>query len=75
MNPDGLELCMECGNSIPKLTNVQWRPIVTVMHPTSAMTDGAPDADLAYVENVPPAERESKGSLLSRLREWFSRPV
>ena len=75
MNPDGLELCTECGNPIPKLIDVQWRPIVTVVQPTSAMTDGAPDADFANAETVLPAEQESKVSLLSRLREWFSRPV
>ena len=75
MNPDGLELCLECGNPIPKLTNVQWRPIVTIVQPTSAMTDESPDADVANVETVPPTQLESKESLLSRLREWFSRPV
>jgi hypothetical protein len=75
MNPDGLELCLECGNPIPKLTDVQWRPIVTVMQPTSAMTDENPDAYFANVETVIPTEQESKESLLSKLREWLSRPV
>ena len=39
-NPDGLEQCLECGSSMPRLAGLRWKPIVTVLNPTSAMTEG-----------------------------------
>jgi predicted amidophosphoribosyltransferase len=38
-NPDGLEQCLECGTSMPSLMGFRWNPIVTVLNPTSAMTE------------------------------------
>lgn len=38
-NPDGLEQCLECGSSMPSLAGLRWIPIVTVLNPTSAMTE------------------------------------
>jgi hypothetical protein len=38
-NPDGLEQCLECGKTLPSLSGIKWGPIVTVLKPTSAMTD------------------------------------
>jgi RNA polymerase subunit RPABC4/transcription elongation factor Spt4 len=39
-NPDGLEQCLECGSSMPSLTGFRWTPTVTILNPTSAMTEG-----------------------------------
>ena len=38
-NPDGLEQCLECGTRMPSLSGFRWNPIVTVLNPTSAMTE------------------------------------
>ena len=38
-NPDGLEKCLECGSTMPSLAGLRWNPIVTVLTPTSAMTE------------------------------------
>jgi hypothetical protein len=38
-NPDGLEQCLECGKTLPALSGIRWGPIVTVLKPTSAMTN------------------------------------
>ena len=73
VNPDDLEQCLECGNPIPRLTDVRWLPVVTVMEPTSAMSDEKPYADLAIAEAIPPTVQPSRKSLLTRLREWLKR--
>ena len=39
-NPDGLERCLECGSSMPSLAGLRWIPVVTVLKPTSAMSEG-----------------------------------
>jgi RNA polymerase subunit RPABC4/transcription elongation factor Spt4 len=38
-NPEGLEQCLECGKTLPTLMGIRWGPIVTVLKPTSAMTN------------------------------------
>ena len=38
-NPDGLEQCLECGSSLPSLAGFRWVPVVTVLNPTSAMSE------------------------------------
>jgi predicted amidophosphoribosyltransferase len=38
-NPDGLEQCLECGSPLPSLAGLRWNPIVTILNPTSAMTE------------------------------------
>ena len=39
-NPDGLKQCLECGASLPSLLGLRWKPIITVLNPTSAMLEG-----------------------------------
>jgi hypothetical protein len=34
-----LEQCLECGKTLPTLGGIRWGPIVTVLKPTSAMTN------------------------------------
>ena len=66
-NPDDLEQCLECGNPIPKLTDVRWGPIVTIMQPTSAMSDERPYATEPDSEVITSSLKPSGESLLSRL--------
>jgi NAD-dependent SIR2 family protein deacetylase len=73
VNPDDLEQCLECGNPIPRLTDIRWRPIVTVMQPTSAMSNENLDTDFVDSEATVPTEQSSRKDLLSRLRQWLDR--
>jgi predicted amidophosphoribosyltransferase len=45
-NPDGLEQCLECGATLPSLVGFHWVPIVTVLNPTSAMTETRQRVDM-----------------------------
>jgi predicted amidophosphoribosyltransferase len=38
-SPEGLEQCLECGKTLPTLMGIRWNPIVTVLKPTSAMSN------------------------------------
>ena len=73
VNPDDLEQCLECGNPIPKLANILWRPIGTVMQSTPAVSDETPDTDFSNSEAALPTAQSSRKDLLSRLRQWFNR--
>jgi hypothetical protein len=71
-NPDGLERCLECGSQLPRLTDIRWNPIVTVLQPTSAMVDSnlamtAQDTEFVFGE-----QEEARRTLLSRFRSMFS---
>jgi hypothetical protein len=39
VNPEGLPQCLECGTPVPKLSEIRWNPIVTVIQPTSGMSE------------------------------------
>ena len=39
VNPEGLPQCIECGNQVPKLSGIHWNPVVTIIQPTSGMTE------------------------------------
>jgi hypothetical protein len=62
-NPDGLDQCLECGSSMPSLAGFRWSPVVTVISPTSAMTE---EKQSSLRENV-------SGSSLRRLRAKLGR--
>ena len=69
VNPVGLEQCLECGNYLPALTGIRWNPIVTVLQPTSAMTNetvaqASPDSIIETEETT----QESEEGVLSRFR-------
>ncbi len=61
-NPDDLEQCLECGNPIPKLADVRWGPIVTIMQPTSAMSDERSHAADPHPEVITSSPKPSNGS-------------
>lgn len=73
VNPDDLEQCLECGSSIPKLSDMRWAPIVTVMQPTSAMSDEELNAAYPNPEPILSSEQSSGKSLFSRLRAHLKR--
>jgi hypothetical protein len=41
-NPDGVSQCLECGGPVPTMKGMRWSPVVNVLEPTSAMTEGEP---------------------------------
>jgi hypothetical protein len=73
VNPEDLERCMECGNSIPKLTDAGWGQIATVMQPTSTMSNEKPYATYPNPEASQSNPRPSGKSLFSRLRARLNR--
>jgi RNA polymerase subunit RPABC4/transcription elongation factor Spt4 len=73
LNPEDLEQCLECGNSIPKLTDVKWNPVVTVIQPTSAMTDGGTNAIFSNLEGLRTNEEPSGENTSPRPRARLNR--
>jgi len=71
-NPEDLEGCLECGTPIPKLTELRWNPIVTIITPTSAMIERNPQSgeQLTHQSETP---QTSNPGLLMRLRWRLSR--
>jgi predicted ATP-dependent serine protease len=37
-NPEGLGNCLQCGSSLPDMSEIRWAPSVRVIRPTEAMT-------------------------------------
>jgi RNA polymerase subunit RPABC4/transcription elongation factor Spt4 len=68
LNPEDLEQCLECGNSIPRLTGVRWNPVVTVIQPTSAMTEERVNATFSNLEALRSTEQLSGKGTPSRSR-------
>jgi len=59
-NPDGLEQCLECGSPMPRLSGLRWSPIVTVLNPTSAMTEVKEEAPTQTADEAPASWLRSK---------------
>jgi hypothetical protein len=66
-NPEGLEQCLECGKTLPTLVGIRWSPIVTVLKPTSAMTNE--EISELYREPEGTADESLYGNLTSRRTE------
>jgi len=72
VNPDGLTHCLECGNPIPRLTEIRWGPIVTVLQPTSAMVNEETEFGPPVAETLPSESESLSKGLLSRIRDRFT---
>lgn len=67
-NPEGLEKCLDCGAPLPSLSGMRWKPIVTILQPTSAMGYEG-ETNLDFLVEAPAAVQEPPKDVLSRLRE------
>jgi len=71
MNPEGLNQCIECGNQVPKLSGIRWNPVVTIIQPTSGMTER--EAQEIQTEAEPSFIEDSGDKPLRWLRDRIGR--
>ena len=73
VNPEGLPQCLECGNQIPRLSEIHWNPIVTVIQSTSGMTEVGGQNLQTEIEPPLSVKDTDERQTLRWLRDRFAR--